>query len=152
MSKKIQLAGYLYNSLVNGEGARDVVFFSGCTHKCEGCHNEALQDFKYGAQTDIEDIISVLEKGTILCDGVTISGGDPFFQYQGLFELCKRLKENGYNIWVYTGFTMEEIKSSLMDGVLEYIDVLVDGKFKEDNMEDAPRYAGSNNQRIIRLR
>lgn len=85
---------------------------------------------------------------------VTFSGGDPFFQAKSFAELAKELKYRGYNIWCYTGYTIENILASNNKHFLELlqnVDVLVDGKFNKDLQKNAPKYAGSSNQRIINV-
>lgn len=85
---------------------------------------------------------------------VTFSGGDPFFQAKGFSKLAKELKNKGYNIWCYTGYTIEDILNSKNEAFIELlknIDVLVDGKFEKDLQKNAPKYAGSSNQRIINV-
>lgn len=145
----VQIANYLHNSLVNGEGTRDVVFFSGCKHKCKGCHNEKAWDFKFGMSMDTDVLVDAVLKNKPMLDGVTISGGDPFFQYDGLLELCKKLKEHGFNIWVYTGFYLEELKRRNKTEIFNYIDALVDGRYIERRKSDECKYRGSENQSII---
>jgi anaerobic ribonucleoside-triphosphate reductase activating protein len=149
---KFRFAGYIPNSLENGEGTRDVIFFAGCSRNCPGCHNKELQNFNFGTDIEIDEIIEIVKKNKPLIDGVTISGGDPIFQYPALLELCKRLKKEGFNIWVYTGAEFEDIKQQYGTELFKYIDALVDGPFKQELIEPKLRYRGSNNQRIIHFK
>lgn len=148
----IQIADYISNSLVNGEGIRDVIFFSGCQHRCEGCHNQAAWDFQYGDSLDIDYIVSKVLEDKELIDGVTISGGDPFYQYGGLLELCKTLKKHNINVWVYTGFYYEQLRDMYGYEIFKYIDVLVEGEFiqeiREEDLKEGVglKYRGSSNQ------
>lgn len=149
---EIQLAGFLDNSLVNGEGIRSVVFVSGCRHNCEGCHNKAMQDFNYGDTIEIDHVFRRIKNNIPIINGVTFSGGEPFEQPKALFELAKKVKKQGLDIWCYSGYTFEEIlNSGDFDKIklLTEIDVLIDGKFKKELTDGAPKYAGSRNQRII---
>lgn len=149
---KLQVAGFLDNSLVNGEGLRTVIFLSGCKHNCEGCHNKELQDYNCGKEMTIDEIIDRIKKSMPLIKGVTFSGGDPLEQSQNLIELAKEIKKLGLNIWCYTGYVYEDIMESqdkYSKELIKNIDVLVDGLFEKDLMENAPKYAGSSNQRII---
>lgn len=148
----IQVAGFLDNSLVNGKGLRSVVFVSGCHHACPGCHNKPMQDFNYGDQINISEVFSRIKGNIPIIRGVTFSGGEPFEQPRALTVLAEKIKDEGLDIWCYTGYTFEEIlKSSDQDKInlLHKVDVLIDGKFKRDLMKDAPKYTGSKNQRII---
>ena len=74
----LQVAGFLEHSTVNGEGLRTVLFVSGCSHACSGCHNEAMQDVNYGESLSITDIYKRILKNKPIIDGVTFSGGEPF--------------------------------------------------------------------------
>lgn len=143
------------SSIVNGEGIRSVLFCTGCIHCCEGCHNEHLANYESGESFSIEDIIKMLEKNEKITNKkVTFSGGDPFFQAKGFAKLAKELKVRGYNIWCYTGYTIEDILNSKNESFLDLlknIDVLVDGKFDKDLQVNPPKYAGSSNQRIIKV-
>lgn len=150
---KLQIAGFLDNSFVNGEGIRSVVFVSGCKHKCNGCHNETMQKYDYGDKVSIEELYKRIMNNVPLIKGVTFSGGEPFDSAEGLSCLAKKLKCEGLNIWCYTGYKFEEIikekDKSNWKQLLAHIDILVDGKFEKELTDNAPKYAGSRNQRII---
>ena len=143
---KFKYAGCIHNSLENGEGIRDVIFFSGCSRGCPGCHNPELQKFEFGEDTEIEDIIEMVKRNRHVTDGITISGGDPVYQYPALLALCSRLKEEGFNVWVYTGATFGEFKDEYGMELFQYIDVMIDGRYKEDLKDNKLRYTGSSNQ------
>lgn len=136
---------YLYNSLVNGDGVRMVIFFSGCKRCCPGCHNKDLQSFEAGIEKDINEIVKDVLENKSMIDGVTLSGGDPIYQEKGAIELSKKLKEQNINICLYTGELFENINREL----LENIDSVVDGEFKEDQLDTTFNNRGSLNQRIF---
>ncbi|WP_392486737.1 anaerobic ribonucleoside-triphosphate reductase activating protein [Haloimpatiens sp. FM7315] len=149
---KLQVAGFLDNSLVNGKGFRSVIFVSGCNHNCPGCQNKCMQDFSYGSEVQIEEILDRIKNNKPIIKGVTFSGGEPFENAEGLLELAKDIKKMDLNLWCYTGFTYEEIlksKDEYKIELLKNMDVLVDGKFKEELKENAKKYTGSRNQRVI---
>lgn len=127
---KIRLAADLQtDSIVDGEGIRTVVWTQGCPHGCPGCHNPSTHDFNGGALVDVNYIIDEIRqlKGQ---DGITLSGGDPVCQSEACIEICKAAKEVGLNVWCYTGFTYETmLLNPKHRKLLDYIDVLVDGKF-----------------------
>lgn len=141
------------DSIVDGEGIRSVIWFQGCSHNCEGCHNPETHDFEAGTERSIEELkqeISELEFQA----GVTFSGGDPMMQIEALEELSKCVKENGMNVWCYTGFTFEQVlelakKNEHYMNALKNIDCLVDGKFVKDLKSFDVVFRGSSNQRII---
>ncbi len=147
---KIRLAADLeFDSIVNGSGLRTVVWTQGCSHNCKGCHNQKTQDFKGGVEVSIEEVMEVFDEVEHQ-DGVTLSGGDPFFQVDACVELCHEFKKRGLNIWAYTGFTYEEVLSNKnLKPLLLELDVLIDGKFEEENKSFEVPFIGSSNQRII---
>ncbi|WP_129596277.1 anaerobic ribonucleoside-triphosphate reductase activating protein [Anaerophilus nitritogenes] len=148
----LQVAGFLDNSTVNGKGLRSVLFVSGCNHNCIGCHNKDMQDFNYGDRVSLDHILNRIQHNIPLISGVTFSGGEPFEQAQPLTTLAKKIKDKGLNLWCYTGYTYEEIlQSNNRDklNLLKQIDVLIDGKFNDKLKDDACKYVGSTNQRII---
>ncbi len=151
---KIRLAAPLqYDSVVDGEGIRTVIWTQGCSHNCKGCHNPETHDFNGGTLVEIEDIKKEL-KNLKFQDGITLSGGDPFMQPDACLEIAKFAKKIGLNVWTYTGFTFDQLKTlgrtkPVIIELLKNIDVLIDGKFVlEEKTYEAP-YRGSKNQRII---
>lgn len=156
MEKTIRLSGIAYESLVNGPGIRRVFFAQGCKHNCKGCFNLDTHDFCGGEERDIELLIKDTLDNPIL-SGVTFSGGDPWEQADKFAYMAKTFKENGLNIWSYTGYTYEYILENKdtrlgWNELLNNIDILVDGKFEEDKQQDGLRFRGSVNQRIIDIR
>ncbi|WP_027623611.1 anaerobic ribonucleoside-triphosphate reductase activating protein [Clostridium lundense] len=151
--EELQVAGFLDNSLVNGQGLRSVLFVSGCHHNCKGCHNKAMQDFSYGEKVNIEEIFFRIKRNIPIIRGVTFSGGEPFEQAGALWKLAELVKEEGLNIWCYTGYTFEYILNNINNEgwkeLINTIDVLVDGRFEEDNVIKDLKYMGSSNQRTI---
>lgn len=153
MDKNIRLSGIAYESLVNGPGMRRVFFAQGCRHNCKGCFNPDTHDFNGGEDRNMDELIESVIDNPIL-KGVTFSGGDPWEQADKFAYMAEKFKDNGLNIWCYTGYTYEYIieHKSLNNGwneLLNNIDVLVDGRFEEEKMEEGLRFRGSANQRII---
>ena len=146
----IRLAGsILFDSIVDGPGLRAVVFFQGCTHNCKGCQNPQTHSFEGGFKSNTNNIVKEILNNPMQT-GVTLSGGDPFFQYEGVTEIAKILKEQNINIWCYTGFKFEElIKKQEYKNLLQYINVLVDGPYIESLKSYDLKFKGSSNQRII---
>lgn len=147
---KIRLAADLQtDSIVDGEGIRTVVWTQGCPHKCPGCHNPQTHDFDDGFLVDVDYIIDEIRnlKGQ---DGITLSGGDPVCQSEACVKICKAAKEIGLNVWCYTGFTYEKmLLNPKHRELLDYVDVLVDGKFILEEKSYDIYFRGSKNQRII---
>ena len=139
----MRIAGILPCSFVNGEGARYVIFLQGCKHHCKGCQNPETWDFDGGKEIGEKEIAEDFRNRKLL-DGITLSGGDPFFQQEACVELINLL--DGVNVWIYTGFEYDEISETEL---AKKADVLVVGKFVEELKCDG-QYFGSSNQKIIR--
>lgn len=145
----IRFAGMVDNSVVDGKGIRITVFFQGCPRSCEGCHNPALQPVEGGEEISEEALVDLLlSKLTPLHSGITFSGGEPLMQADALFKVVEmvRKKKPDLDIWVYTGYTFEQIKDL---PVMKVIDVLVDGPFVLAKRDISLPFRGSSNQRII---
>ena len=82
---------------------------------------------------------------------VTFSGGDPMLQAEGFSKLAKAIKSNSKkSIWCYTGYTFEEIiKIPKRKELLQWIDILVDGRFVQELKDESLYFRGSSNQRLI---
>lgn len=132
----------------DGPGLRNSVYLAGCVHKCPGCHNPESWDFHAGKQMTIEEVAAELLDDY---SDVTISGGDPMLQWVEVYGLCLLLKQHRKNIWLYTGYEYDDIKSRAPE-ILQVIDVLVDGRYDQTKREVTKRFAGSTNQRIIHLK
>lgn len=144
---KIRVAGFVPESIVDGKGVRFVIFTQGCPHKCAGCHNPSTHDFNGGKEYDTEDIVEMF-KSSPLITGITLSGGEPFAQYEACLEIAKRAKELDLSVWCYTGYEFSEV---IGNPLLKYVDVLVDGKFDITKKSLDLRYRGSTNQRVINV-
>lgn len=141
------------DSIVDGEGLRTVIWTQGCAHQCPGCHNPSTHSFDGGFLQDVNELKEQLKK-THHQDGITLSGGDPFFQVDACLEIARFCQSIGLNVWAYTGFTFEQlmIMAKLNEKVLnllENIDVLVDGRFELSQRSLDCKFRGSKNQRII---
>lgn len=142
-----------YDSVVDGEGIRTVIWTQGCPHRCKGCHNPETHDFNKGHIVSIEEVKEKLSRG-INQDGITLSGGEPFCQPEACTEIAIYAKQLGLNVWCYTGYTYEKLleMAVLNDKymkMLENIDVLIDGPFILEQKTLSLKYRGSKNQRII---
>ena len=146
--------------IADGPGVRVSVFVSGCRKRCPGCHNAEAWDFGYGepftAQTR-DYITALLEPDYI--DGITILGGEPFEpeNIHGVAEIVQIAEESGKSIWIYSGYTLEQlVQRAITEREIWYIldtaDVLVDGEYREDELDITLKYSGSRNQRVIDLR
>ncbi|MFI3209593.1 MAG: anaerobic ribonucleoside-triphosphate reductase activating protein [Peptostreptococcaceae bacterium] len=137
--------------LKNGEGIRVVLWVSHCEHYCTNCHNPETWNKDSGIPFDLDaknELFEELKKDYV--SGITLSGGDPLstLNREEILLLLKEIKDNfkDKNVWCYTGYSYEDIKNLKH---LEYIDVLVDGKYIEKLSKPNPRWRGSYNQRVI---
>jgi len=134
---------------VDGPGLRTSIYFAGCHHHCPGCHNQQTWDFNAGTPMTVEEVM----KTVIYNDfNVTFSGGDPMYSAEAILPLARKIKEAGYTIWCYTGFTFEELTEHGTEPIrelLKFVDVLVDGPFIEAQRDTTLIFRGSANQRLI---
>lgn len=149
------------DDLLNGEGLREVIFLQGCPHHCKGCFNsetwEFKEDTKESALKDLAYLAKVdykLQQSYI--SGITISGGEPLVSsnLKTTLQLIDLAKSHGKTVWVYSGYTWEELmerrnNEDMLKEVLENIDVLCEGRFKEALKSPNKPWVGSANQRVI---
>ncbi|MBE5746223.1 MAG: anaerobic ribonucleoside-triphosphate reductase activating protein [Clostridiales bacterium] len=139
------------DDMLNGDGLRVVLWVAGCSHHCKGCQNPITWNEKSGLYFDEKakcEIFDLLEKDYI--SGITFSGGDPLMpcNREVVGNLIKEItvKFPNKNIWLYTGFTFDEVKD--LD-FIKFVDVLVDGRFEENLKDEKLLWKGSSNQRVI---
>ncbi len=150
-----------YYDIANGEGVRTSLFVSGCTHHCKNCFNPETWDFQYGNEftPEVEEkIMQSLENDFIA--GLTLLGGEPMepANQKALLPFLKRVRERfpRKTIWCYTGYLFDKellsdsrARCPWTDELLQQIDIIVDGEFKNELKDITLRFKGSANQRII---
>ncbi len=144
---KININQIYHDSIVDGPGLRTVIFTQGCEHKCPGCHNSATWSSREKQMMSIDEIVAEVKEYNI-SNKVTLSGGDPLMQYDGMLSLATKLKELGFNIWLYTGYTLEQVKARGNEEILNVIDVLVDGRYEQELHQYEESFIGSSNQKV----
>lgn len=141
-----------YPDVNNGLGCRATLWVAGCSHHCKGCHNKETWSFKSGKEFNNEykqklfDIISLP-----YIKGLTLSGGDPLDSYNDVLALLKEFYDkfgDSKDVWLYTGYTMEELFANGWKEILYYVDYVVDGKYEEKERDISLAFRGSKNQII----
>jgi anaerobic ribonucleoside-triphosphate reductase activating protein len=152
----MNICGYYPESINEGEGMRAVLFLSGCRHRCPGCFNPKTWNFNFGEVFSLErqrEIIAEIAANPLL-DGLTLAGGDPFFSAEEAAGFIHELRAvlPDFSIWIYTGYTYEELTASPGSpewNLLALCHVVIDGRFVEELKDTTLPYRGSSNQRII---
>lgn len=156
-------SGLKFCDMVNGPGLRTVLFVSGCSHHCKGCHNPQTHDPHAGLQFTIGTMTELMDSlRETWCSGLTLSGGDPLFpdnrkEVCSIVESVKSEFGASRNICLYTGYTWEELQDQIRDGdvmlhrILRNVDILIDGRFVLDRKVPGLHWRGSDNQRILHL-
>lgn len=147
--------------IANGPGVRVSLFVSGCTHHCKGCFNPESWNFDSGlpfTEETIDEIIEGIKPDYI--KGFTLLGGEPFepANQKALIPLLKRIKsvKPSLDIWAYSGYLFDKQIMDVMakkyewtNELVNYLDVIVDGEFHEEEKDLSIIFRGSRNQRII---
>ena len=141
----------LKGSRANGPGIRNVVWFQGCTLQCPGCFNPDTHDPASSHKISVTDLCSSLLEPK--CDGVTISGGEPFQQPEALFQLLTSLRKNNIqSILLFSGYPYDVLRTaSFSKTSLPLIDVLICGPYRKDLPPAYDRFCSSSNQELILL-
>jgi len=148
----VNIMGYVNESEVNGPGCRAVIWVQGCLRECPGCFNPASWSFDINELVSVDHLVErILENPKN--QGVTFSGGEPFWQAPALAQVARRVKTQGLNVMSFTGFTLERLQSTYgpagAQELIDQLDILIDGPFIESqavNSPDSP--VSSQNQRV----
>ena len=145
----LSILDILEDTTVDGPSFRTAIYAAGCPNACPGCHNPESWDIHRGHPMSTEEILDKVLNDPFA--DVTFSGGDPMFQPEGFAELAQAIKEKSEkNIWCYTGYTFERLLTNPRQRkLLQYIDVLVDGRFRQELRDESLYFRGSSNQRLI---
>ena len=144
MISVLECAGWQESSCDDGPGVRSVLFLQGCSKNCEGCHNFNIREHGKGIMIPVDDLVEFIE--TKCCNKkITISGGEPLEQKEGLLLLLGKLKALGYNICLYTGWEIEQVPKEICS-VANYIKA---GGFVRELQDPGIQYVGSANQHLF---
>lgn len=150
---KLRVYRIYHGSLTDGPGRRSVVQVAGCDRLCAGCYVPETHDRQGGVVLSVSAVTAqVLAAVGAPRDGVTVLGGEPFLQPQGLAALLRQLRAQGQHITVYSGYTLEELRrrpEKAVHEALRHTDLLIDGPFMSALTQGAGEWRGSTNQRLI---
>ncbi len=149
--------------IANGEGIRTSLFVSGCRNRCHGCFQPETWAFDYGSpftEKTRAEIYATMESSSVR--GLTVLGGEPMEPENqiALLPFLAEFKQKypHKTIWLFSGNTYEELTGELGShpkctevtaDLLSLVDILVDGRFVEEQKQLGLRFRGSKNQRII---
>jgi len=148
----LNIMGYVDESEVNGPGCRAVVWVQGCLRECPSCFNPASWSFEMNHLISIKSLAQKILNHP-QNEGVTFSGGEPFWQAPALAELARQVKAAGLNVMSFTGFTLEQLRSPYAPAgaqdLLDQLDLLIDGPYVEAQAVNRPdSLVSSTNQRV----
>ena len=158
---ELRVFGLVKEDTVNAPGISMALFLQGCTHPegtpnmdscghCAECHNPQSWALDKGDLFTQEQILKELQSSEAQRT-LVLSGGEPIVQIEALIPLCKEVKEKGYTIWLYSGYTFEQLQLQvpLWKELAQHIDVLVDGPFIPSLKSYRLKFRGSKNQRVL---
>ena len=134
---------------VDGPGFRTAIYLAGCPHRCRGCHNPQSHDPEAGTLMTLDQILDIVKEEDF---NVTLTGGDPLYNPEASTLLARTIKEAGYSVWLYTGYTYEQILDTpRLRQILPWLEAIVDGPYMKERRNSDLKFRGSDNQRIIFL-
>jgi anaerobic ribonucleoside-triphosphate reductase activating protein len=145
----LRVGAWQERSVANGPGERFVFWLQGCPLRCRGCFNPEFQALEGGRHITGSEAVRMV-KAVPGIEGVTYTGGEPFFQAEGLYWLSRLLRLEGLSIVSYSGYTLAELRSSDNQWVrrlLDSLDILIDGRYIEEQRANLP-CRGSANQQV----
>lgn len=157
-SECLRVAGHYHDSLIEGPGRRSCLLISGCDLGCRGCWVPFLHPFDAGSLVPVDRLAEALLDPAYDRDGISILGGEPTAQPEGLLALVRALRARGCpHVLCYSGYTYETLRKrardqSAIEAVFEEIDVLIDGAYVAALSDSAGPWTGSGNQRVIDMR
>jgi anaerobic ribonucleoside-triphosphate reductase activating protein len=148
----LNIMGYVDESEVNGPGCRAVIWMQGCMRECPGCYNPDSWSFEPKQLVSVESLVQrILDNPRN--EGVTFSGGEPFWQAPALANLARQIKAHGLNVVAFTGFTLDQLRSPYAPAgsqeLLDQLDIVIDGAYVESlAIHDPHSLVSSSNQTV----
>ena len=149
MNRPLQLSRVHFPVTTLGPGQRLGIWFQGCSIRCSGC----ISADTWGPGRTVVDVASLLEQVAPWldqADGVTISGGEPFDQFDALLQMLVGLRQRtAADILVYSGHPLETLQP-MLDQARDLIDALISDPYLEQ-ADQSLALRGSDNQRLTLL-
>jgi len=149
----MQIAQVVPCTEAEGPGKRFAVWFQGCPLRCPGCCNPEFLPFKGGETRALAEMTDRLDRAVAETgiEGISLLGGEPFAHAAAGAALAGAARLRGLTVMVYSGYTIEELRSRPEPAVAELLDrtdVLVDGPYVREMPDTTRRWIGSTNQRV----
>lgn len=149
----LNVAAYQPCTTVEGPGGRFALWVQGCLKRCRGCCNEEMLPIRPNQLVTTDQVKAAIDEAIQVhqIEGITLLGGEPFLQAQGLYEIAKHCHLNGLSVMVFSGYTIKELEKmnfAMWREFFNYIDLLVDGPYIESKPETNRRWIGSTNQML----
>lgn len=146
LSKKLNVAHINICTEAEGPYRRMAIWFQGCNIMCDGCCNPELQPIIPKHIMTVQEVldIAILSKNENGIEGVTFLGGEPTLQ-EGVPLLACALAQNELGTILFTGKKIEDLDESFITAM----DLIIDGIFVKEQLDDERNLVGSRNQRII---
>ncbi len=149
--KYLNIASIVDNTLVEGPGLRTAIWVQGCLKRCKSCCNPEYLEIKPANIISIDNLCERIlqNKYSYGIEGVTLLGGEPFLQAQGLGYLARFSQKHKLSIMIFTGYKLRELDDTLYSGasfLIKHSDIIVDGEFELHNQENSRNWVGSTNQ------
>ena len=144
---KLRLARTIARSLANGPGERFVVWVQGCPIHCPGCWNQDTWDPRGGREVSLDELVAQVSAEAGL-EGITFTGGEPMAQPEALAELAMACRARGLNVFIFTGYRQDQLKSSAQQKLWSLADIVVAGPYVQAQRSFEHAWVGSANQQV----
>jgi anaerobic ribonucleoside-triphosphate reductase activating protein len=147
----LNIAAIVNATHAEGPGLRTAIWVQGCLKRCKGCCNPHFLEIKPALIVSVDTLCSLLETNKVEygIEGITLLGGEPFLQAQGLGELAKFAQSINLSVMTFTGYLLEDLSDEYCLGsssLLQYSDLLIDGEYMSNRQEETRNWVGSTNQ------
>ncbi|HEU5424089.1 MAG TPA: 4Fe-4S single cluster domain-containing protein [Nitrolancea sp.] len=152
---RLRVVRLYHGSVVEGPGRRSVVQTGGCVHHCSGCYAVETHPLDAGVLLPVSTVVTaLLDPGGAPRDGITVLGGEPLLQPDGLLVLLRAVKAAGQHVTLYTGYSQTALArrdDANIPAILALTDLLIDGRYVAALADGAGEWRGSRNQQVIDL-